>query len=135
MRAALAAAFLAAFAAVLVLRDDDPVQAGDGLPSLETIAERVERLRGLEFDELPKVERVTARDLQKQAARELDRLGAAQRREARSEQDLLALLGFASRRSRVDDLASTAGIMGVYDPPSKTLTIVTDAQAAASSAS
>jgi hypothetical protein len=129
-RRLLVGAVVIAVAAVVLLArgSTQPVQASDEVPPLAVIAKRVERLRGLEFRSLPKVKRVTAREFHHTIQREVDRFSAAERRRARSEQDLLKLLGFESRRATPADLGDTSGILGLYDPPSHTLTIVTDAQ-------
>jgi hypothetical protein len=129
MRRRVAFALVVLVAALVVTTRDGEqrVQASGDVPPLGVIADRVEELRGLEFRSLPKVRRVTAREFQREVQRKVDRFSAAERRRARSEQDLLKLLGFESQRATPADLGDTTGILGVYDPPTRTLTIVTDA--------
>ena len=58
--AVLLAGILAVGSAVLVARDDDAPREDElsdvGLPELEEVADRVERIRELEFEEVPEIE-------------------------------------------------------------------------------
>ena len=128
-RIALLAAVLIAGLIVVLGRGEERVEARDKVPPLATIAAPRRGAAGAEVQgaaQGPQGHREGSCSASRTASWTASAPSSAGAR-AR-EQDLLKLLGFESRRARPSDLGNTTGILGVYDPPSKTLTIVTDAQ-------
>ena len=124
----LAAAAAGTVALVTAGGGAERVEAGSEVPPLATIAKRVEDIRGLRFERLPKVRRVTRRQLQAEFDRQLDRLSGAELRRYEGDQEAYKLLGFVDPEADAEEGADTSDILGVYDFRTKQLTIVTDAQ-------
>jgi hypothetical protein len=84
---------------------------------VETIARRVEALRGLRFDELPRPERVSPEQAQRDGLRDLDRdYPEAQRR---ADEEILKLLGLIEPDVDLRDVSASLfgeGVAGYYDP-------------------
>jgi hypothetical protein len=96
-------------------------------PSIDEIARSVERVRELDFEQLPRVRRVSGEEARAEGLRELDRqVPAAERR---AEERLLKLLGLLPADSDLRDLLGTAlrnEVGGFYSPRTGTLAIVGD---------
>jgi len=84
---------------------------------VETIARRVEALRGLRFDELPRPVRVSPEQAQRDGLRDLDRdYPEAQRR---ADEEILKLLGLIEPDVDLRDVSASLfgeGVAGYYDP-------------------
>jgi hypothetical protein len=115
-------------AVVLLGSGSSRVRARPATPSVPEIAHRVEAIRELEFTSLPKVERVTRRQLEAKADREVAGLSDRDRARLEAGAEVGRLLGFEAPDAGKADGADVSGILGSYDPKAKTLTIVTDAQ-------
>lgn len=130
MRAALAAVAVALAVALVVV----VISAGDGekpAPEraggqrIEKIARAVERVRGLEFDHLPRVREVSAAEARRAGLREVDR--SMPPREQRREERLLELLGLLPPEARLRELVGkvlTEQAAGYYVPRTGTLAVV-----------
>jgi hypothetical protein len=94
-------------------------------PSIATIANRVERVRGLRFKRLPPVRRVTPEQARRDALRGLDK--AVPPRDIAGEEELLKLLGLipadASLRKLLGKLFGSE-VGGYYDPDTGKLSVV-----------
>jgi hypothetical protein len=122
-------ALVAALAAIGLLTGEEetsePAAEGPSGPSLEQIARRVERVRELEFDRLPRVVRVSEREVGRAALRELDRQMSTA--EVEAEEQLLELLGLLPAGADIRDLLATAlagEVGGYYVPRTGTLALV-----------
>jgi hypothetical protein len=111
----------------LLVSGEEPVDADKTDAEIKAVAERVERLRGLQFERAPKVRHVSSRQLRKEAAKQQAELSGKDLLELEADGELLKLLGFIDREA---DLASsvpdTTGIAGTYEFKNKQLTIVND---------
>jgi hypothetical protein len=92
------------------------------------IATRLERIRGLEFEEVPKVETVGASEWRERTARRAE-AGAgnpAAQREAEAVADFLKLAGLAAANFELEDATQGVGelIGGFYQPRSNRLVLV-----------
>jgi hypothetical protein len=127
MTAVVIGALIVALAAIgLVTGEDDgdQEQASSG-PSIEAIARRVERIRELRFDHLPRVRHMTAAQTRAYGLRELDRGTTA--REVAAEERLLKLLELLPPRASLRELIGktlSSEVGGFYDPRSGTLSVV-----------
>lgn len=128
MTAAVMAALIAVLAVIgLVTPDNESNEehASSREPSLAAIARRVERVRRLQFDHIPRVRHVTGAQARAFGLRELDRETTPE--EVAAEERLLKLLGLlpedSSLRSLLGKTLSTE-VGGFYDPESGTLAIV-----------
>ena len=93
-----------------------------------TIAKRVEGLRRLRFEELPRPERVTAAQAQREGLQDLDRDYPPQRRHA--DEELYKLLGLLEPDVDLRDVTASVfgeGVAGYYDPRSGRLRVVAGA--------
>jgi hypothetical protein len=89
---------------------------------LSVIADRVEALRDLRFDRVPRAERVTPEQAREQGLQELDRSYPDQRRLA--DEEILKLLGLMEPGSDLRELTGSLfgeGVAGFYDPRSDRL--------------
>ena len=128
--AGVAAALLVALAAIGILaggeeEDGSPAESRSRDASVEEVARRVERVRELRFDRLPRVQEVSAEEARRGGLRELDRQLPPGRQEV--EGRLLKLLGLlppsAGLRAVLGDvLAGEVG--GYYVPRTGTLALV-----------
>jgi hypothetical protein len=92
------------------------------------IAKRVEGLRRLRFEELPRPERVTAAQAQREGLQDLDRDYPPQRRHA--DEELYKLLGLLEPDVDLRDVTASVfgeGVAGYYDPRSGRLRVVAGA--------
>ena len=127
MTAVVIGALIVALAAIgLVTGEDDSEQeqAASG-PSIEAIARRVERVRQLRFDHLPRVRHVTGAQARAYGLRELDR--ETKPREVAAEERLLKLLELLPPRASLRELVGktlSSEVGGFYDPRSGTLSVV-----------
>jgi hypothetical protein len=105
--------------------DDGPQGAGGETAPVATIARRVQALRGLRFDRLPRPVRVSAAQAKREGLADLDRGYPAGRR--RADEALYTLLGLLPPGASLKSIsASVFGdqVAGYYDPVSKDLRIV-----------
>ncbi|MEA2420074.1 MAG: hypothetical protein QOE60_2280 [Thermoleophilaceae bacterium] len=94
-------------------------------PSIAGIARRIERVRQLRFDHLPRVRHVTGAQARADGLREFDREVTA--REVAVEERLLKLLGLLPDRASLRELTGKAlasEVGGFYDPRTGRLAIV-----------
>ena len=111
--------------ALLATGEESPVGADKTDAKLRTIAEQVEDLRGLEFDELPKMRKVTKRQLQREAVKQQEQMTGKDMLELEASGELMKLLGFLDHRADLTSAApDTSDIAGTYEFDSKRLTIV-----------
>jgi hypothetical protein len=92
---------------------------------LSTIAKRVEALRGLRFDVLPRPVEVTPAQARREGLADLDRSYPEQRR--RADEQVLKLLGLLDASVDLRDVSASVfseGVLGYYDPRSKRLRVV-----------
>jgi hypothetical protein len=127
MTAAVLAALVAALAGIgLVTGESDSEQAPrDSEPSIAAIARRVERVRQLHFDQLPRVRHVSGAQVRAYGLRELDR--EATPGEVAAEERLLKLLELLPPGARLRELVGktlASEVGGFYDPRSGTLSVV-----------
>ncbi len=93
--------------------------------SVATIAKRVEALRGLRYDSLPKPTRVTGAQARRDGLADLDEGYPAAARHA--DETLYAMLGLLPRGTDLREVSASIfgqGVAGYYDPRSKRLKIV-----------
>jgi hypothetical protein len=128
MIAAVMVALIAVLAAIGLVTggdDGDEEHASASEPSVAAIARGVERVRQLQFDNLPRVRHVTGAQARAFGLRELDRETTPE--EVAAEERLLTLVGLlpedSSLRSLLGKTLSTE-VGGFYDPDSGTLAIV-----------
>jgi hypothetical protein len=127
MTAVVIAALVAVLAVVgLLTGENDGSQAPSATePSIASIARRVERVRQLRFDHLPRVRHVTGAQARAYGLRELDR--ETEPAEVAAEERLLKLLELLPSRASLRDLlgkALSTEVGGFYDPRTGTLSIV-----------
>jgi hypothetical protein len=99
----------------------DPQPAVD----VEQVAERLERVRKLEFERIPPVRTITAEEAREEGLAELDKDYPQKRRAA--DEEVLTLLGLLPEGSDVRELAGTIfseEIAGFYDDRTKEMTVV-----------
>ena len=135
---AVVVALLAAFVAIGVLAGEEeqaeqaeqaerartpPLQRVTG--RLADVAEGVERVRGLEFDRLPRASLVSPEEAARESVRELDR--QIPRSRQRVAERLLVMLGLVPPGTRLRDVVGTAlaeEVAGYYDPRTGTMALV-----------
>ena len=133
-------AIVAALLLALVLTDEHPTfepsaeeaEAPPAEPYEEAspaaIAKRLEDVRELEFDEVPRVQRLTAAQWAKRVERSAKRKGrdASELREAHAVEELLKLGGLAAPTFEVEDATAGIGelVGGFYRPKSNKLVLV-----------
>jgi hypothetical protein len=103
---------------------EDPVSEASSTP-FAVIAERVERLRGERFRELPRPLRVTAAQAQREGLADFDRVVTPARR--RADEALYTLLGLLPAGTDIRDVQSSVfgeQVAGYYDPRTKRLRVV-----------
>lgn len=127
MTAVVIGALIVALAAVgLVTGEDDGDQEPESSgPSIAAIARRVETVRQLRFDHLPRVRHVTGAQARAYGLRELDR--ETKPREVAAEERLLKLLQLLPPRASLRELVGktlSSEVGGFYDPRSGTLSVV-----------
>jgi hypothetical protein len=127
MTAAVIAALVAILAVVGLLTGDSDGNGDEAPdePSVATIARRLERVRQLRFDRLPRVRHVSGSQARADALRDLDR--AVPRGELAAEERLLKLLELLPPGSKLRDLlgkAFASVVGGYYMPRTRTLSIV-----------
>jgi len=123
-------ALAAALAAIGLLGGEEesqerPEQRSGGRPSIAQVARRVERVRQLEFERLPRVRWVSAKEAEQVALRELDR--QIPRSQLEAEERLLKLLGLLPGDARIRELLGTAltgEVAGFYVPGTGALNLV-----------
>ena len=106
---------------------------GGGAPApaaapVPEIAQRVERLRDLRFEELPRPVTVTAEQARREGLEDIDRNYPADR--MRADETVLELLGLIDEDASLRDLAGSlfgGGVAGYYDPRDGRLRVVEDA--------
>jgi hypothetical protein len=124
-------ALLVALALATDAGDDDGGGDAAATPRtapVEVIARRVESLRELDFDRLPRPERVSPEQSRRDGLEELDRSYPAARR--RADESILKLLGLIEPDADLRELAASLfgeGVAGYYDTRSERLRVVTGA--------
>jgi hypothetical protein len=107
--------------------DEQQQTAGSKPAPLRVVAERVERLRGLQFKAVPRAGTVTAAKARRTALADFDKEYPRSRRLA--DEELLKLLGLipgsADLRTIVGDLFREQ-VAGFYDPKTKQLAVIGD---------
>jgi hypothetical protein len=97
--------------------DDEPAAAASAPAPVEVIARRVEELRDLEFERLPRPEPVSPQQAKREGLEDLDRQYPEARR--RADEELLKLLGLIEPDTDLRDLTASLfeeGVAGYYDP-------------------
>ncbi len=111
----------------LLVAGDAPVDADKTDAEIKAVAQRVEQLRGLEFERAPKVRHVSSRQLRKEAAKQQEEMSGKDLLELEADGELLKLLGFIDRETDMaGSVPDTSGIAGTYEFSNKQLTIVKD---------
>jgi len=108
--------------------DQEEEPAGPEPIAVERVAERVERIRGLEFERLPPVRRVTGEEAREEGLAALDRDYPPAERAA--DERLLTLLGLLPRGSDLRELAGSIfgeEVAGYYDDRTGRMTVVENA--------
>ena len=103
----------------------DAPPAPDAAADVERVAERLERVRGLEFKRLPEVRTISPAQAREEGLAALDDEYPPERREA--DERVLTLLGLLPRGSDLRELAGTIfgeEVAGFYDDRTKRMTIV-----------
>ena len=101
---------------------------GSGTPEtapVPVIASRVEALRGLEFDRVPRPVAVTPEQAQREGLEDLDRSYPEERR--RTDEEILKLLGLIAPDVSLRDVSAetfSQGVAGYYDPRTERLRTV-----------
>jgi hypothetical protein len=117
--------------AVALLGLDALVGGDSGSPSAErvapvgTIAQRVETIRGLRFDTVPRAVAVSPEHAREEGLADFDRTYPADRR--RADETVLSLLGLVPPGTSLRDVAASLfeeGVAGYYDPRTKRLRTV-----------
>jgi hypothetical protein len=126
--AAVALGLLAALAAIGIAAGEDEEPARPERrsgPPVEQVARRVERVRELEFDHLPRVREVSAAEARRAGLAELDRQVPRRRQDV--EERLLKLLGLLEPDAQLREVLGTAlagEVGGYYIPRTDTLALV-----------
>ena len=123
--AAVIAGLVAILAVVGFLTGDDDGSPDAPGPSIAAIARRVERVRELRFDHLPRVRHVSGAQARADGLRELDR--EIPRPKVAAEERLLTLLGLLPPRSSLRELFGktlSSEVGGYYLPRTGTLSVV-----------
>ena len=123
--AAVIAALVAILAVIGFLTGDEDGSPDARGPSIAAIARRVERVRELRFDHLPRVRHVSGAQARADGLRELDR--EIPRPKVAAEERLLTLLGLLPPRSSLRELFGktlSSEVGGYYLPRTGTLSVV-----------
>jgi hypothetical protein len=105
-------------------RVEEPREAAPAAP-VSVIAERVEALRGLRFETLPKPVSVTPEQAKREGLEDLDRAYPEARR--RDDEEILKLLGLIDPSVDLRDVTASVfaeGVAGYYDPRTKRMRTV-----------
>jgi hypothetical protein len=111
-------------------RAESPAPPEPAAPVPE-IARRVETLRGLRFDALPRPVQVTPAQARREGLEDLDRSYPESRR--RADEQVLELLGLIAPSVDLRDVSASVfsqGVLGYYDPRSKRMRVVRGAATA-----
>ena len=114
-----------------VTEDDGEGDAAKTEPTapIATIAERVETLRGLRFDTVPKPERVDAEQARREGLADLD--SSYPPADRRADEDLYEMLGLFPEGTDLREVSAQlygeGAVAGYYDPRSKQLRIINGA--------
>jgi hypothetical protein len=128
---AVIAILLAALVGLWLLTDGGEDDAGAAAPPaapVRVIAERVERLRDLRFETVPRPQAVSPAQAREEGLEDLDRAAPAER--LRAFQALYALLGLIEPGTDLRELSASLfgeGVAGYYDPRDGRLRTVTGA--------
>ncbi len=110
---------------LMFLEGSEPAPEAAKPVDVATIAARVEALRGLQFEERPVPERVSAEQARREGLSDLDRSYPEKRR--RADEEVLKLLGLIEPDVDLRSISGSVfgeGVAGYYDPRSKRLRIV-----------
>ena len=106
--------------------DEDEPAAAEKPASVATIARRVEALRKLRYDEIPRPVEVTAAQARREGLEDLDRSYPPERR--RADEQVLKMLGLIEPDADLRELTGSLfeqGVAGYYDPRDGRLRVVT----------
>jgi hypothetical protein len=116
---------LAGLVGLMFLEGGDPAPQAAQPVDVATIAARVETLRGLQFEQQPEPERVSAEQARREGLADLDRSYPERRR--RADEEVLKLLGLIEPDVDLRSISGSVfgeGVAGYYDPRSKRLRLV-----------
>lgn len=102
-----------------------PAAAGPAAAPVAEIARRVEALRGLDFDQIPRPVSVTPEQARREGLEDLDRTYPVARR--RADEQVLKLLGLIDPSVDLRDVSASVfseGVAGYYDPRTKRMRTV-----------
>jgi hypothetical protein len=105
--------------------EEQPAAAGPGPAPVAEIARRVESLRGLDFDQIPRPVSVTPEQARREGLEDLDRTYPEARR--RADEQVLKLLGLIDPSVDLRDVSASVfseGVAGYYDPRTKRMRTV-----------
>jgi hypothetical protein len=109
----------------LLTADSEESRAAPPAASVDVIAQRVEALRDLRFDELPDPVTVTTDQARREGLEDLDRNYPAERRAA--DEEILTLLGLIEPGTDLREVSGSLfgeGVAGYYDPRDGRLRVV-----------
>ena len=107
---------------------EERAAAAPAIAPVSVIAHRVEELRDLRFEQIPRPERVAPEQARREGLQELDRDYPAARR--RADEEILKLLGLIEADTDLRELTASLygeGVAGYYDPRDGRLRVVTSA--------
>ncbi len=110
---------------LMFLEGGEPAPEAARPVDVATIAARVEALRGLQFEQQPVPERVSAEQARREGLSDLDRSYPEARR--RADEEILKLLGLIEPDVDLRSISGSVfgeGVAGYYDPRSKRLRLV-----------
>jgi hypothetical protein len=113
---------------VLTGKDEEDDPSTEPTPDIERVADRLERIRGLEFERVPDVRTISAEEAKDEGLEALDEEYPLARREA--DERILTLLGLLPEGSDLRELAGTIfgeEVAGFYDETTKEMTLVAGA--------
>jgi hypothetical protein len=113
---------------VLTGDDEEAEEPASQTPELAQVAERVERIRRLEFERIPPARTISAEDAREEGLAVLDKEYPPARRAA--DERILTLLGLLPQGSDLRELAGTVlgeEVAGFYDPRTGEMTLVAGA--------
>jgi hypothetical protein len=107
---------------------DEPGESPPATTDVERVAERLERVRKLEFERIPPVRTISPEQARDEGLAELDDEYPAKRRTA--DEKVMSLLGLVPEGSDLRDLAGTIfseEVAGFYDDRTKQMTLISGA--------
>ena len=108
-----------------LVTEDDGTEPAPAAAAIPVIAERVEALRDLRFEQIPRPVTVTPEQARREGLSDLDRNYPPER--LRADEEILKLLGLIDEDADLRDLAGSLfgeGVAGYYDPRDGRLRVV-----------